>query len=195
MLSGEFVGRQIGEFRVEELIGEGAMASVYRAYQASMNRSVALKIIRLDQELGHSSEFQRRFAQEAEMIARLPKCRSYRAVVHGDFGFDNLMCLDGRVTGVLDWAEARIGDPLYDLANLDYWSRLPLGDLWRERVRGSDVPDFEDRMIVYLLNIGLGSMVISAHLKDEQDYRRVRDRTLSVFHPGRRRPTDWPPGP
>ena len=134
-------------------------------------------------------------ALEAEMIVRLPKCRGYRAIVHGDFGFDNLMCLDGRVTGVLDWAEARIGDPLYDLANLDYWSRLPLGDLWRERVRESKVPDFDDRMIAYLLNIGLGSMVISAHLKDEQDYRRVRDRTLSVFHPGRRRPTDWPPGP
>jgi ABC-type sugar transport system substrate-binding protein/tRNA A-37 threonylcarbamoyl transferase component Bud32 len=71
MISGEFVGRQFGEFRVEELIGEGAMAAVYRAYQASMNRSVALKIIRLDHEMGHSSEFQKRFAQEAEMIARL----------------------------------------------------------------------------------------------------------------------------
>jgi ABC-type sugar transport system substrate-binding protein/tRNA A-37 threonylcarbamoyl transferase component Bud32 len=71
MYSGEFVGRQIGEFRVEELIGEGAMATVYRAYQSSMNRQVALKIIRLDRELGHSTEFQRRFAQEAEMIARL----------------------------------------------------------------------------------------------------------------------------
>ncbi len=71
MLSGEFIGRQIGEFRVEELIGEGAMATVYRAFQVSMNRQVALKIIRLDRELGHSSEFQRRFAQEAEMIARL----------------------------------------------------------------------------------------------------------------------------
>jgi serine/threonine protein kinase/ABC-type sugar transport system substrate-binding protein len=71
MLSGEFVGRQIGEFKVEELIGEGAMATVYSAFQASMNRHVALKIIRLDREVGHSSEFQRRFAQEAEMIARL----------------------------------------------------------------------------------------------------------------------------
>ena len=71
MLSGELIGRQIGEFRVEELIGEGAMATVYRAYQASMNRYVALKVIRVDREMGHTSEFQRRFAQEAEMIAQL----------------------------------------------------------------------------------------------------------------------------
>ncbi len=71
ILSGEFIGRQIGEFRVEELIGEGAMATVYRAYQSSVNRQVALKIIRLDREMGRSSEFQRRFAQEAEMIAGL----------------------------------------------------------------------------------------------------------------------------
>lgn len=127
---------------------------------------------------------------EAEMISRLPACRGYRAVVHGDYGFDNVMC-DGRVTGVLDWAEARIGDPLYDVANLDYWSRLPLGDMWREHA-GDDTPDFEARMVCYLLHIGLGSMVISAHLRDERDYRRVRDRTVSALSPGRRRPTDWP---
>ncbi len=128
---------------------------------------------------------------EAEMIGRLPACRGYRAILHGDYGFDNVMCRNGRVTGVLDWAEARLGDPLYDIACLDYWSRLPLGDLWREQAR-HDPPDFEARMVCYLLHIGLASMLISARLRDERDYRRVRDRTVSALSPGRRRPTDWP---
>ena len=128
---------------------------------------------------------------EAEMIARLPACRSYRAIVHGDYGFDNVICHDGRVTGVLDWAEGRLGDPLYDVAYLDYWSRLPLGDLWREQTR-HDAADFEARMVCYLLHIGLASMVIAAHLRDERDYRRVRDRTVSALSPARRRSTDWP---
>ena len=128
---------------------------------------------------------------EAEMIARLPACRGYRAIVHGDYGFDNVICRDGRITGVLDWAEGRLGDPLYDVAYLDYWSRLPLGDLWREQARRDPV-DFEARMVCYLLHIGLGSMVIAAHLRDERDYRRVRDRTVSVLSPARRRSTDWP---
>jgi len=128
---------------------------------------------------------------EAEMIGRLPACRGHRAIVHGDYGFDNVMCRDGRVTGVLDWAEARLGDPLYDVAYLDYWSRLPLGDLWREQAR-RDAADFEARMVCYLLHIGLASMVIAAHLRDERDYHRVRDRTVSALSPGRRRSTDWP---
>jgi len=67
----EFIGRQIGDFRIEERIGEGAMATVYRAYQASVNRYVALKLIRLDENQGHGDEFRQRFAREAEMIARL----------------------------------------------------------------------------------------------------------------------------
>ena len=128
---------------------------------------------------------------EAEMIARLPACRGHRAIVHGDYGFDNVICRDGRITGVLDWAEGRLGDPLYDVAYLDYWSRLPLGDLWREQTR-HDAADFEARMVCYLLHIGLASMVIAAHLRDERDYRRVRDRTVSALSPRRRRSTDWP---
>jgi hypothetical protein len=35
-------------------------------------------------------------------------------------------------------------------------------------------------------------MVIAAHLRDERDYRRVRDRTVSALSPARRRSTDWP---
>lgn len=65
----DLIGRQLGEFRIEERIGQGAMAAVYRAYQPSVNRQVALKIIRLDR--GMHEEFRRRFAREAEMIARL----------------------------------------------------------------------------------------------------------------------------
>ena len=47
-------------------------------------------------------------------------------------------------------------------------------------------------MVCYLLAIGLGSMVIAAHLGDARDYRRVRDRTVSALFPGRRRTSDWP---
>ena len=47
------------------------MASVYRAHQPSVNRSVALKIITLDASLGERDEFRSRFALEAQMIAAL----------------------------------------------------------------------------------------------------------------------------
>ncbi|HLU08384.1 MAG TPA: protein kinase, partial [Oceanobacillus sp.] len=56
---------------VQERIGRGGMATVYRAHQPSVNRSVALKIITLDPSLGEDNEFRRRFEQEANVIASL----------------------------------------------------------------------------------------------------------------------------
>jgi serine/threonine-protein kinase len=66
-----FIGRELGGFIVQERIGRGGMATVYRAFQPSVNRSVALKIITLDPNEGEKEEFRRRFAQEAKMIAGL----------------------------------------------------------------------------------------------------------------------------
>jgi len=65
------IGRKIDDFMIEERLGQGAMATVYKAFQASINRHVALKVIRLDEGQGQTEEFRRRFAREAEVIARL----------------------------------------------------------------------------------------------------------------------------
>ena len=54
----------------------------------------------------------------AESIARLPH---RRGLVHGDFGSNNVLVYRGAVRGVLDWSETRIGDPLYDVANILFW--------------------------------------------------------------------------
>ncbi len=69
MITPSWVDRQVGDFQIEERIGRGGSASVYRALQVSMNRYVALKIIDID-----PSEYQhafRRFSQEVEVIASL----------------------------------------------------------------------------------------------------------------------------
>lgn len=42
-------------------------------------------------------------------------------LVHGDFGSNNVLVSGGMVTGLIDWSEAMIGDPLYDLANILFW--------------------------------------------------------------------------
>lgn len=71
MHTDHLVGKQIDAFAVQERIGKGGMATVYRAYQSSINRSVALKVISLDSTLSGQSEFRERFAQEAKTIAAL----------------------------------------------------------------------------------------------------------------------------
>jgi serine/threonine protein kinase len=67
----DLIGRQLGDFVIEERIGQGAMAHVYRAFQPSINRHVAVKVIRLNEGQGQHEEFRQRFAYEAEIIARL----------------------------------------------------------------------------------------------------------------------------
>lgn len=56
-------------FEIRELIGQGGMGAVYRAYQASLRRDVAIKI--LPPELSEDAAFAERFQREAWTMAKL----------------------------------------------------------------------------------------------------------------------------
>lgn len=62
-------GTQLGHYQLIEPIGKGGMATVYRAYQPSMDRYVAIKII--TPELATDPEFIARFQREVQIIAKL----------------------------------------------------------------------------------------------------------------------------
>jgi serine/threonine-protein kinase len=58
-----------GEYRIEQLIGIGAMGRVYRAHQKGIERDVAVKIIH--RELLRNPTLMARFAREARVASRL----------------------------------------------------------------------------------------------------------------------------
>ncbi|MGE5641614.1 MAG: serine/threonine protein kinase [Byssovorax cruenta] len=62
-------GQTLGPYRIINQIGKGGMANVYRAYQPSVDRYVAIKV--LPSQLAESKEFATRFHQEARIIAML----------------------------------------------------------------------------------------------------------------------------
>ncbi|HQY63914.1 MAG: protein kinase [Myxococcales bacterium] len=62
-------GTAFGSYVVEELIGEGGMAAVYRARHAKLGRDVALKV--MHSSLAASDGHVRRFMQEARSAASL----------------------------------------------------------------------------------------------------------------------------
>jgi tetratricopeptide (TPR) repeat protein len=62
-------GATLGAFRILNPIGEGGMAKVYRAYQPSMERYVALKV--LPGHFAEDPQFVERFIREARTIAQL----------------------------------------------------------------------------------------------------------------------------
>jgi len=63
------IGTKLGPYEIIELVGEGGMAAVYRAYQPNMDRFVAVKVIESSKKL--SDEMVARFQREARLIARL----------------------------------------------------------------------------------------------------------------------------
>ena len=62
-------GRTIGNYQIVEEVGRGGMAVVYRAYQPSLNRHVAIKV--LPPQLGFDQQFVERFLREARAAASL----------------------------------------------------------------------------------------------------------------------------
>jgi len=63
------IGTKLGPYEITEEIGKGGMATVYRAYQPSMDRHVAIKVIRASM-LGDSVG-RDRFTREAKLVAKL----------------------------------------------------------------------------------------------------------------------------
>lgn len=68
-MSDNIIGKNIGQYQIVEQIGQGGMATVYRAYQPSIHRNVAIKI--LPSQYAQDPSFVKRFEQEAKAIAAL----------------------------------------------------------------------------------------------------------------------------
>jgi tRNA A-37 threonylcarbamoyl transferase component Bud32 len=60
---------RIGRYEIRSELGRGGMATVYRAYDPSFEREVAIKV--LPRELMHDPQFSERFRREMKMIASL----------------------------------------------------------------------------------------------------------------------------
>ncbi len=66
----KFVGKRLdGRYKIEEIIGVGGMAVVYKAYDMVEDRVVAIKILK--DEFASNEEFKRRFKNESKAIAVL----------------------------------------------------------------------------------------------------------------------------
>jgi len=65
----DLVGKELGQYRITEKIGQGRLATVYRAYEEGLDRWVALKVI----DPKHASEpaFLARFKRGARTVAQL----------------------------------------------------------------------------------------------------------------------------
>ncbi|WP_308211566.1 Stk1 family PASTA domain-containing Ser/Thr kinase [Microbacterium hydrocarbonoxydans] len=71
-----------GRYRVDELIGHGGMAKVYRGYDLTLGRAIAIKI--LDADLARDTAFRTRFRLEAQSASRMSHPSIVRVYDAGD---------------------------------------------------------------------------------------------------------------
>lgn len=62
------IGKQLANFRVERLLGQGGMATVYYGWDIKLHRSVAIKV--LDKRYRKHPAYATRFVNEARMMAK-----------------------------------------------------------------------------------------------------------------------------
>jgi len=63
------IGENVGPYRIVEQLGQGGMATVYKAYHAALDRYVAVKA--LHPAFGEDPNFETRFQREARLVAKL----------------------------------------------------------------------------------------------------------------------------
>ncbi len=103
---GTLLGRTIGHYAIRQLIGQGALAQVFLAYQAALDRYVAIKV--LDDAWAGDNQVRERFARAAVAMSNLRHPAILPVYDAGTF--------DGRPYFVMDYAAqgslaARVGQP------------------------------------------------------------------------------------
>ena len=68
-MTDELIGKVVDGYEIQGIIGQGGMATVYRAQQVSMKRVVAMKV--LPQQFVTDDTYMQRFSREVEIVSKL----------------------------------------------------------------------------------------------------------------------------
>lgn len=107
-----------------------------------------------------------------------------RWLVHGDYGFSNVVSDGEKITGVLDWGESLYGDFVYDVAWLDFWSStIKYGDIFKKHYQDQNIkiPNYNERLLCYQLHLGLGNLSFFALSHQKESYLWSKNRLLSLL--------------
>ncbi len=96
----------IGKYRIERRLGEGGMGTVYLAHDEGIDRHVAIKVLRADDE-----EMRRRFRGEARSVGRLKHAHIVTVYDYSDFEGSPCIVME-YVEGETLAALIKRGDPM-----------------------------------------------------------------------------------
>ena len=152
----------LGQYELQELIGMGGMGAVYRGFQQSLKRAVAVKV--LSPALAQESDYLERFNREAETAAALE--HQHIVPIHdygvqGDISYVVMRLLSG---GTL---ASRTGEmPLPDIAELLMQLGSALDYAHSKGVIHRDIKPtnimFDSQNSPYIVDFGIAKLLTAA---------------------------------
>ncbi len=166
------VGQTFGQYELRELLGVGGMGAVYRAYQSSLQRAVAVKV--LSPELIIQPDYIERFYREARIAAALEHTHIvpvYDYGVQGEISYVVMRLLtEGTLTERLA-QQSKTGQPLPSLGEiselikqlasaLDYAHNQ--GVIHRD-IKPNNVM-FDNQGNAYLVDFGIAKLLVATRM-------------------------------
>ncbi len=102
-------GQYLGRYHIIEPLGQGGMASVYKAYDTTLERYIAIKIIRTDVTGADDSGFLLRFRREAKALAQLDHPYILKVLDYGEQEGTPYLVMPFEPGGTL---KERLGQPI-----------------------------------------------------------------------------------
>jgi hygromycin-B 4-O-kinase len=173
-----------------EANGNGTYNS-WSKYLLNVNKDIpSMKIHGWKEGLASSPVGLQPFEEGYSALKRLTRdLPEIRSLVHNDLLNFNVLVNNDEVSAVIDWANAFYGDFLYDLAQFTFWGPLhePVKHIdWGQEARahykliGLEIPQFEQRLMCCMINMGLGAMCYFGYKKNWEYLKPVVQRTLQL---------------
>lgn len=117
--------------------------------------------------------FDQLYNEMQRLFAYLP---TERYLIHGDYGFNNVLVDEGRVTAVLDWANAKFGDFLFDVAYLTNSDQANYITEFEHYYHSQNraVPHYFERIRCYQCYISLDGLRFFAKVGNKDGYGWIK---------------------
>ncbi len=154
-----FIGKVVNNFEIQEVIGQGGMGIVLRAFHPELQSNAAVKIMR--PELARQAGFYERFLQEARIAARLKHPNIANVFNFGAFEESYYLMMD------------YIEGPSMRQVLRENKTGLPLYDVLQIFIQLADVLDFSHKQGVYHRDLKPDNILLTTSIEPDVPYRAV----------------------
>ena len=144
------------------------------------------------EKLSENPDARCKYDQFYERLTELVKyCPEQKSVIHSDLLYNNLLVHNNKISAVLDWGCAMIGDPVYDIAIFEFFEpwfpaftqvnliqRMKQSFLYES---ADNRRNFDQRMIACQIHLTLGNIAYCAISEGKHDFREHINRLDEVL--------------